>query len=310
MNRNNFIHIVPYSLFIIPTLVFGAFDRDLTVGNRGSDVESLQNFLTQQAVYSGPITGYFGNLTKDGVKKFQEKNSITPIAGYFGPKTRGIANQLISGQSGQVNPAAPSAPLTASDLQKQIEVLTLELQKLQSAPAIIVPAPADPIPAPEPAVFSGSVKIFSIYPNVTLSTYVDVPLNEFQISDSTQKVAITKLRLVNNGTLSDVYFNEVRLVNSLNNEVLAAINSPIEKVIEFNLISDSVKKDKGLMVSGGVYAVRANLKTLSSGSERKPNIKLDILSVSDVAAVDYETLSKPAKFESIFPVEGPYITTF
>ena len=80
--------------FILLTSVAGAaaFERDLTVGSRGSDVETLQNFLTQQGVYSGPITAYFGNLTRDGVKNFQDANSITPAVGYFGPKTRFAAN--------------------------------------------------------------------------------------------------------------------------------------------------------------------------------------------------------------------------
>ncbi len=317
MNKKYSALIIPYSLFLIPLMALGiSFDRDLTVGSRGVDVESLQNFLTEQRAYSGPVTGYFGNLTKEGVRKFQENNSITPVAGYFGPKTRALANQKLSGGAGAFFQAVSAPILTIAELQKQIEVLTAELQKLQAAPVAlpspVVEVPATAIPAPiTPAQFSGSVKIFSIYPNVTLSGYADVALNEYQLSGSDYKVAVTKLRLTNTGTLSDVYFNEIRLVNSANNEVLAKVDAPVEKVIEFILTPDSSKKDNGLMVSGGVYAVRATLKTPSSGSERKLNIKLDILSSGDITAVDFDTLSRPADISgNTFPIEGPYVTTF
>ncbi|GEM_PF-5221237 len=312
MKKNHLIRLIPYSLFLIPALTFGAFGRDLTVGSRGVDVEDLQKFLTAQGVYSGPITGYFGNLTKAGVAKFQEVNGISPTAGYFGPKTRALADQK-SGASSEVS--APAGPVTAVDLQKQIEALMAELQKLQSAgTATTAPAVPSPAPAPElvvPAPFSGSVKIFSVYPNLTLSSYSDIPLNEYQLSGSADKVAITRLRVTNTGTLSDVYFNEMNLVDSSNNQVLAVATNPSEKVFEFTLVADNSKTNKGLMVSGGVYAIKATLKTPSSGGEGKPNVKLDILSSSDITAVDYDTLSKPADLSgNVFPVDGPYITTF
>lgn len=318
MNKKYSDSIIPYLLFLMlsPFLVSAAtFGRDLTVGSRGADVESLQNFLTAQGVYSGPVTGYFGNLTKEGVKNFQEKNSIFPVAGYFGPKTRAIANQKITAPVSSATPAGSSASPTSADLQKQIESLSAELQKLQSDTAsATVPVITAPVPAPAASstpAFSGSVKMFSIYPNVTLSGYIDIPLNEYQLSGSSDKVAITKLRLTNTGTLSDVYYNEITLVNSSNNQVLASVGAPVDKVIEFNLIPDASQKDKGLMVSGGVYAIRATLKTPSSGSEHKPNIKLDILSASDIKASDFETLSKSADVSgNAFPIEGPYITTF
>ncbi len=58
---------------------------------QGSDVAELQKRLTDEGVYSGPITGYFGPLTQAGVKEYQIKNGISAI-GVVGPLTRAKLN--------------------------------------------------------------------------------------------------------------------------------------------------------------------------------------------------------------------------
>ncbi len=50
-----------------------AFTRSLSYGSRGEDVSELQRALTREEVYSGPVTGFFGVLTRAGVIRFQEK---------------------------------------------------------------------------------------------------------------------------------------------------------------------------------------------------------------------------------------------
>lgn len=64
-----------------------ATSSDLTVGARGDNALALQIFLTTTGHYSGPITGYFGPLTRRAVIRFQEANSV-PGTGYVGPLTR------------------------------------------------------------------------------------------------------------------------------------------------------------------------------------------------------------------------------
>jgi uncharacterized protein YkwD len=84
------------------------FNKDLFYGIRGDvDVTRLQQFLTAQKVYSGPITGNFFSLTLAGVKKFQVEQGIIPTAGYFGPRTRAKANAIVSLQSAVSVPAPP-----------------------------------------------------------------------------------------------------------------------------------------------------------------------------------------------------------
>ncbi len=55
------------------------FNQSLKYGDDNSIVKELQNFLSlDKDVYSGPVTGYFGNQTKEAVKAFQKKTGLLP----------------------------------------------------------------------------------------------------------------------------------------------------------------------------------------------------------------------------------------
>lgn len=69
------------------------------------DVQELQEFLTTQGDYSGPISGNFFSLTLQGVKRFQTKNGVSPASGYFGAISRGVANNLLTSST----PTPPSS---------------------------------------------------------------------------------------------------------------------------------------------------------------------------------------------------------
>ena len=76
---------------------FDNFSRNLAIGSRGDDVKQLQALLVNEVSYSvNLITGYFGNITREAVKRLQEKYGVKPISGYFGEITRGVINALIS----------------------------------------------------------------------------------------------------------------------------------------------------------------------------------------------------------------------
>jgi hypothetical protein len=78
------------------------FTRDLSLGSTGADVRALQVWLNTHGyviVSSGPgslgnETTYFGERTRQALVRFQQAQGITPTAGYFGPKTRGMINAL------------------------------------------------------------------------------------------------------------------------------------------------------------------------------------------------------------------------
>ena len=76
---------------------------DLYVGSNNAVVRTLQQILNSDQdtmiATSGPgskglESTYFGYLTKQAVIKFQKKYSITPAAGFVGPKTRAQLNMV------------------------------------------------------------------------------------------------------------------------------------------------------------------------------------------------------------------------
>jgi hypothetical protein len=77
------------------------FTHNLQLGDSGEDVTQLQTFLKARGadIYpEGLITGYFGNLTKLAVQRFQLKYNIAKIGdagyGYVGPRTKAKINSL------------------------------------------------------------------------------------------------------------------------------------------------------------------------------------------------------------------------
>ena len=79
------------------SFVSTTFTRDLYKGLSGNDVKQLQALLTNEVGYSaGLVTGYFGRITRDAVKRLQEKYGVRPVSGYFGAITRKALNALIS----------------------------------------------------------------------------------------------------------------------------------------------------------------------------------------------------------------------
>jgi hypothetical protein len=67
-----------------------SYSRSLSLGKEGSDVISLQTFLENKGfltIPQGVAKGYFGNITKKALIKYQKSVGISPI-GIFGPLTR------------------------------------------------------------------------------------------------------------------------------------------------------------------------------------------------------------------------------
>lgn len=129
---------------LFPTFALAqTFERDLNFGvQNNSDVTKLQEFLTEQGIYSGPITGNFFSLTLKAVKNFQIREGISPAAGYFGPKTRTRASALLDpqitasnqqaiGETGSVPTQQASTQNSNAILQAQIDILIKQLAQLQ-----------------------------------------------------------------------------------------------------------------------------------------------------------------------------------
>jgi peptidoglycan hydrolase-like protein with peptidoglycan-binding domain len=71
------------------------FEHSLYFGLHGNaEVSDLQELLTDQGFYAGPINGNFYLLTLQAVRKFQSANGVS-ATGFFGPKSRGVANSIL-----------------------------------------------------------------------------------------------------------------------------------------------------------------------------------------------------------------------
>lgn len=100
-----------FSLFGIQS-AYAAITSQLDLGDRGSEVTELQTYLaTNASIYpEGLITGYFGQLTKAAVERFQTTQGIisqgTPATtgyGRVGPQTMARINSLLGSGGGQTS---------------------------------------------------------------------------------------------------------------------------------------------------------------------------------------------------------------
>lgn len=259
---------------------------NLTLGSSGTAVTALQSYLGMSTV-----TGYFGNLTKTALAKWQTTNEVSPATGYFGPLTRAKL-AAISSEAVSVLPATsvPEVPAV---------IITPE-------PVVVTPAPIVTPALPNP--FNSTLKIEGTFQSRIYSNYGNKILNEIKfIAD--EKIGITKIKFKNTGTFLQTYLVNLQLINSKTDKVVATVDTLLDNAIEFKMTPDAAKPDNGLAVSGETYYVYAYIITPNIG-ELKPKIQLDIESVSDVSAFDYNDLTRVADItkNNTFPIVGPIIT--
>ncbi|MBI3046106.1 MAG: hypothetical protein HYY86_00965 [Candidatus Harrisonbacteria bacterium] len=176
----------------------------------------------------------------------------------------------------------------------------LEEAVATTTPAVILPNP-----------FESTLKIETTYPSITLSSYGEKTLTAFKVS-ADEKIAITQIRFKNKGTFNNLYLTKFKLLaNADSGPVLAEADISQSGVVEFKLIPNETKENKGLIVSGNSYYVLGYFVTYSYGAE-KPYVRLDIESVLDVSAYDYNDLNRVATItkNNSFPIVGPQITAF
>ncbi len=86
------------------------FDHDLTLGDTGSDVTTLQTFLQAHGYFTATPVPNFGNATLAAVRAFQADNGISST-GTVGPLTRAAIQAKSCGTS-STTPASPPVPTT------------------------------------------------------------------------------------------------------------------------------------------------------------------------------------------------------
>lgn len=101
---------------MIPFLTSAAITTTLDIGSRGAGVTELQTFLARDtAIYpEGLVTGYYGTLTANAVKRYQctyaivcTGDTVTTGYGRVGPATRASINAQLGGETPAGDVSAP-----------------------------------------------------------------------------------------------------------------------------------------------------------------------------------------------------------
>lgn len=90
----------------------------LKEGDRGDDVSKLQNRLKELGYMSGTATGYYGDITKGAIEKFQAKNGLA-VDGTAGRETRGVLFSDNAVSAPAADEAEPSESETPSLSQEE-----------------------------------------------------------------------------------------------------------------------------------------------------------------------------------------------
>lgn len=100
----------------------------LREGSQGDAVRILQENLTLLEFYSGSITGSYGRLTKEAVRRFQKEHDLS-ADGVAGPRTFRKLTQLLVGENAQETPVALQSGAVQSSPSislKDVELLNTE----------------------------------------------------------------------------------------------------------------------------------------------------------------------------------------
>ena len=79
---------------------YNGFNADLSLGDSGEEVKTLQEELRKVNLFKAEASGYYGEVTQHAIFKFQQKKGLlaskTDVgAGNFGPQTRSALNSLL-----------------------------------------------------------------------------------------------------------------------------------------------------------------------------------------------------------------------
>lgn len=116
---------------VIESVLAATFTINLTLGARGQNVKTVQEFLITQGYLFGQATGYYGIQTKLAVQKFQKQNKISPT-GVWSAQTRqlaeiklntaGLLTVSTSGTAFSTNPPTASSSPRTKNLQLALSV--------------------------------------------------------------------------------------------------------------------------------------------------------------------------------------------
>ena len=140
------------SFFIAVPIVHAQeiFTKYLRYGSKGDVVIELQEFLTEEKLYAGPISGSFYSLTRAAVRKFQKREKLR-ITGVWDKKTRERANKILTAQMKEEEEEKPAVAEPVWPWLVPTPAPAKPGARAPSAPSVTPPATAPPTAGPSKA---------------------------------------------------------------------------------------------------------------------------------------------------------------
>ncbi len=112
--------------FMVTTPVSASAATILKSGSRGSEVKTVQSALKELGYFKySKLTGYYGNITKTAVKRFQKDNG-TAADGIVGKKTLALLNEAIEGKNSAESDKSAEVQTKQLTVEVQTEQVTAE----------------------------------------------------------------------------------------------------------------------------------------------------------------------------------------
>lgn len=107
-------------------------DSVLRVGARNQDVLRMQEDLADLGYYTGNVTGHYGNLTKEAVRRFQRKNGLA-VDGVAGPMTLTRLAEIMGGRvlGGEAGPSVWTGDVSGAQTLLKLDSRGEAVQTLQ-----------------------------------------------------------------------------------------------------------------------------------------------------------------------------------
>lgn len=227
------------------------FTKDLTLGSKGADVSALQQVLISKGYLTAVSTptGFFGQATKKAVMAWQKAAGISPVSGYFGPKSRAI---LAAGMASTTGTTGTTGTTTGTTTGGTVVVAP-------STGLMVSFASDNPAAG---SLISGAARVEVLKLNLTAGT--------------AGGATITGIRFTKTGVLSDTAINNAYLVES--GKVIAQFSSISGGVITFSGLNLGVNAGQTRTFSLGIDP--------ASGLTAGNTVAFALMSASSIDSVD------------------------
>ncbi|MEM8639975.1 MAG: peptidoglycan-binding protein [Cyanobacteria bacterium P01_G01_bin.54] len=116
-------------------------------GDRGAQVTTLQKTLKTEGYFKGPVTGYYGPITAEAVRRFQQQHQLA-VDGIVGVNTEGKLYDQPRPEPVATQTAQPTSPQPQSTPATPPPTNSLATTASRLANAALAPAAANPASTP------------------------------------------------------------------------------------------------------------------------------------------------------------------